>query len=271
LANDAVDLVALTRRSATSDTPGGVKSVTIDFDSKESLENSLRGVERLFIAHGTSPQQVAHEIALIDAAVAVGVSHIVKLSVMGPPTRLNPYAWHMEIEAHLARQPIASTVLRPSAFMEVLERFAKQISTGTWAGAAGNGRVNWIDTRDVAKVARFALLEPYEAESQRVYHLTGTRSWSMQQLAEALSHLLSHPVLYSQRTPQEHRAALLAQGASPFITDLLIGLDQIFRDSVHGETTMTVRDLTGEAPTDLQDWLTENIDLFRATPLTETR
>jgi len=35
---------------------------------------------------------VANEIALIDGAVAAGVRQIVKLSVLGPASRLNPFA-----------------------------------------------------------------------------------------------------------------------------------------------------------------------------------
>ena len=52
----------------------------VDFDQPASLERALAGVDRLFIAHGTSPRQVDNEIALIDAAVAARVRHVVKLS-----------------------------------------------------------------------------------------------------------------------------------------------------------------------------------------------
>ena len=63
-------------------------------------------------APGTSSRQVANEIALIDAATAVDVYHIVKLSVMGPPSRVHPFDWHMEIETHLAKKEIGYTILR---------------------------------------------------------------------------------------------------------------------------------------------------------------
>jgi NAD(P)H dehydrogenase (quinone) len=266
LAADPVEIVALSRRLDHAGFPQDVEVATIDFDNKKTLEDALLGVDRLFIAHGTSPQQVANEIALINGAVAAGVRHIVKLSVMGPAARIYPYAWHMEIEAHLAQQPIASTVIRPSAFVDILKRFADQIAAGSWIGAAGNGRVNFIDTRDVAKVARIALLEDISPDSQRAYHLTGPRAWTMQQLAEEFSGLLDQRVVYKHRTPQEHRTALLAGGVSPFVVDLLIGLDQVFRESVNAETTNTVKDLTGEAARDTRKWLIENVALFQAAP-----
>jgi NAD(P)H dehydrogenase (quinone) len=263
LAADAVELVALTRRPDAGQLPGGVTIAAIDFDQPDTLVGALDGADRLFVSHGTSPQQVAHEIALIDGAVAAGVRHIVKLSAMGPATRLNPFAWHMQIEAHLARQPVASTVLRPSAFADIFQRAGGQIAAGSWAGAEGDGRVNFIDTRDIAAVARVALLEEFSPESQRAYHLTGPRTWTMQQVADELSALLGRPVIYHHRPPEEQRAALLAGGLTPLVADLLVGLDQMFRESALAETTSTVEDLTGQKPRSLRDWLAENISVFR--------
>jgi uncharacterized protein YbjT (DUF2867 family) len=267
LAADPVDITVLTRRPDAVQLPkGATKSISIaaiDFDRPQTLQDALRGADRLFISHGTSPQQVANEIALIDGAVAAGVRHIVKLSAMGPASRLNPFAWHMQIESHLAQQPVASTVLRPSAFLDILTRAAGQIAAGSWAGAAGEGRVNFIDTRDIADVARVALLEEFSPESQRAYHLTGPRAWTMPQIAEQLSTLLGQPVAYVNRSPEQQRAALLADGLPPLVADLLVGLDQVFRESVLAETTSTTEALTGKPPRTLQQWLVENVAIFR--------
>jgi uncharacterized protein YbjT (DUF2867 family) len=154
--------------------------------------------------------------------------------------------------------------LRPSAFADILIRLAGgRVASGSWTGAAGNGRVNFIDTRDIAKVARIALLDEVQPESQRVHHLTGPRAWTMQQVSEELSRLLGHPVVYVNRSLGEERAALLAGGLAPFVVDLMVGLEQMFRDSAIGETTATIEELTGEAPRTLPQWLAENIAVFR--------
>ncbi len=211
LASDPVDITVLTRRpdavQRPKDASKGVSIAAVDFDRPHTLQNALRGADRLFVSHGTSSQQVANEIALIDAAVAAGVRHIVKLSALGPASRLNPLAWHMQIEAHLAQQAVASTVLRPSAFVDIL---------------------------------------------------------TMRQVAEHLSTLLGQPVAYVNRSPEEQRAALSADGLAPMVADLLVGLDQMFRESVLAETTSTVEALTGKPPRTLQQWLVENVGIFRS-------
>lgn len=263
LAQDPVALFALTRQKSSTPFPQGVTSIALDFDQPITLGKALVGIEKLFIAHGTSPQQVANEIALIDAAVESGVQHIVKLSVMGPSTSINPFAWHSLIEAHLGQQSIASTVLRPTTFMDVLKRAGNAVATGSWAGAAGNGRVNLIDTRDVAASARVALLEEVAAGSKRAYHLTGPGNWSMPQIAQELSGLLDHAVAYTHRSPAAQHAALVTDGLSPFVADILVGLDCVFHDSILTERTFTVEDLTGTPPRSLSAWLRENLDVFK--------
>ncbi|MEE4079594.1 NmrA family NAD(P)-binding protein [Pseudomonas viridiflava] len=263
LAPDPVTLMALTRQQSSPPSIARVASATVDFDQPSTLGKALAGVDKLFIAHGTSALQVANEIALIDAAVEAGVQHIVKLSVMGPSTPMNPFAWHSTIEAHLGQQSLASTVLRPTTFMDVLKRAGNAIAAGTWAGAAGHGRVNLIDTRDVASCAGIALLEDVEKGSRRAYHLTGPGNWTMPQIAEELSVLLGHAVSYTHRTPAAQHAALVADGLSPFVAEILVGLDRVFHDCVLTERTFTVEDLTGNAPRSLSDWLRENLDAFR--------
>ncbi|WP_027712430.1 SDR family oxidoreductase [Dickeya chrysanthemi] len=263
LSSDPVEIISLTRQKEPENISDRVSFAVVDFDKPSTLEMGLVGVDKLFISHGTSLQQVANEIALIDAAVKTGVRHIVKLSVMGPATLANPFVWHAAIEAHLAQQPVASTVLRPTTFMDVLKRAGRHVAVGTWAGAAGKGRVNLIDVRDIADVARVALLEKVADNSQRAYHLTGPRNWTMHEVAEKLSDLLGRTVTYMDRSPEEQRAALLAEGLPSFVAELLVGLDRIFNQSVLTERTLTVEELTGSAPRELSDWLKEHIEFFR--------
>ncbi|EJN15661.1 putative nucleoside-diphosphate sugar epimerase [Bradyrhizobium sp. YR681] len=258
-----LDLVALTRNPNAQRVPSGVSLAMVDFDVPSSLGDALRGADRLFLAHGTSPRQVANEIALIDAAVAEGVGQIVKLSAMGPPSRLHPMDWHMQIEAHLATLDIGYTVLRPSAFVDILARAGAQIAEDAWGGAAGDGVVNLIDTRDVADAARVALLDDAHPTAQRAYHLTGSRAVSMAEIAEEVSKLLGRTVTYQQRSAAEQREKLLASGLNEFVADLLLGLDRLFHESALAETTSTVETLTGHAPRSVAGWLSENISKFR--------
>ena len=155
------------------------------------------------------------------------------------------------------------TVLRPSSFVDILARAGAPVANDEWGGAAGDGLVNLIDTRDVADSAFAALLDDAHATSQRAYHLTGPAAVSMPGIADELSGLLGRVVTYQHRIPAEQRAKLLASGLTEFVADLLLGLDRLFHESVLAETTSTVRALTGHAPRPITDWLSDNISVFQ--------
>lgn len=267
LAAEPVELLALTRKPDPERFPLDVVQAAVDFDAPATLAPALQGVDRLFLAQGTSPRQVDNEIALIDAAVDAGVKHIVKLSAAALPAKLHPFDWHARIEAHLLARDIGHTMLRPTTFFDTLVRAGKPVQQGTWGGAAGHGVVNLIDTRDVADAAKAILLDPAGTDWQRAFHLTGPRSWTMDQVAAELTRLLGRPVAYTQRSAAEERQSLLASGLSEFVVDVLVGLDRTVRESSLQEQTATVELLTGHAPRSLAQWLEENLVLFGGRPV----
>lgn len=85
----------------------------------------------------------------------------------------------------------------------------------------------------------------------------------MQDVAEELSGLLQRRVTYHQRPATEHRAALVRDGATELMADLLTGMDWMYHESAMSESTLTVEQMTGKPPRSLSDWLIENISLFR--------
>lgn len=262
LADDPVNLIALTRKPDPAHFASGVAQAAVDFDDPTTLQDALQGVDRLFLAHGTSPRQAENEIALIDAAIRAGVRHIVKLSVFGPPLKLHPFDWHTRIESHLATCDVGYTILRPTSFFDTLVRAGQSVITDTWGGAAGEGKVNLIDTRDVADCARAVLLDSASVDCQRAFHLTGEHAWSMSKIAEELSFFLGRHVRYHHRSPAEQRQHLLSSGMNDFVADLLTGLDLVTHQSVLCESTSTVQLLTGHEPRTLPAWLLENLAVF---------
>lgn len=264
LAAHGVAVRALTRDpSKAAPIIGGATPVAIDFADPDTLRRAVDGARKLVISLGGSPQQADQEIALIDAAVAAGVEHLVKVSTLSWPSLLHPLDWHARVEEHLAGLSIGFSLLRPSSFSSLLASSARAIKAGSWGGAAGRGRVNLVDTRDVAEVAAHLLYTASGPDQQRPYHLTGDRAWTMTEIAELFSVRLGQPVNYEHRTPAEQRRVLSGAGVPQLFIDVLVGLDHIFASSAQSETTMTVAEVLGRPPRSVADWITDNIHLFR--------
>ncbi|AFU00091.1 NAD(P)H-binding protein [Nocardia brasiliensis] len=249
----------LTRRDLADDEQ--VSYVRADYSDASTLRRALSGSSRVFLAHGSSPDQVQHEKAVIDAAVAAGVRHLVKLSAMGGPANTHPWDWHAEIETHLAAAPIGFTVLRPATFTDILAVSAPLIRAGTWGGTAASGRVNLIDAADVAAVAAHELRTATD-DTQRSLHLTGARPWSMPELAELFTTELARPVTYTHRSPDDQRRILLEAGLNSAAAEILLGIDTAYRHNALAETTLTVQDTLGRTPRTVAEWIRTHRSLF---------
>ena len=238
----------------------------LDYGDPTTLRSALHGVDQVFLSHGTSATQVEDEIALIDAAAAENVDHLVKLSAAdgADGQRMIVGDWHQEIENHLAAVGLPATLLRPATFTDVLARAFQAVTTGTWGGAAGAGLASLIDTRDVADVAYVVLDEGATKHAGKAYRLTGPEGVSMHDVASRLGALLGVAVKYEERSVAEQAKRLAADGLPPVVVDVLLGVDESIRDGWHAQPTTVVADITGKTARPVDDWLRDHVSEFRA-------
>jgi uncharacterized protein YbjT (DUF2867 family) len=103
----------------------GAELVRGDFDDPPSLPAALEGAAALFavppVAFGPGGSDVEREFtrgrALIDAAAAVGVEHVVFTGIASTPGRPGGSEGKRRIEDHLRERIRSATVLRPVRFM----------------------------------------------------------------------------------------------------------------------------------------------------------
>ncbi|WP_246063995.1 NAD(P)H-binding protein [Nonomuraea longispora] len=113
---DGLDVVGGTRSG------DGVSARRIDFDDPASLAGGFRGVDVLvFVSAGYAEDDVvlARHDAVVNAAEAVGVRHVVYTSLAGsgdPMTIALPHRW---TEARLAEAPFEVTILRNGLYAEI--------------------------------------------------------------------------------------------------------------------------------------------------------
>ena len=252
-------------RAITMFSGSSVDAGFLDYSEPATLRSALRGVDQLFLSHGTGATQVEDEIALIDAAAAEGTDHLVKLSVANgnDDQRMIVLDWHLEVEKHLAALPLPATLLRPVTFTDYLARAFSSVASGTWGGAAGEGLVSLIDTRDVANVACVVLTEGAAKHAEKAYRLTGPDAVSMHDIAKRLSTLLEVTVEYQERTIAEQAAQLTGDGLPPLTVDVLLAVDQTTREGWYAEPTTAVADITGASPRPVDEWLREHVTEFR--------
>ena len=214
LSESGASVRAITRDAARSTPRPGVVWAQADLRDPLLLEPALAGTSRLFLLTDNQPGFGELQIALVRAAQEVGVQHIVKVSALGASDHSGSWIGrdHWNVEQVIKQSPtMAWTILRPHAFMQNwLTDHAGSVRTeGKIYSPIEDGRVPFIDARDIADVAAEVLHHP-EEHVNATYVLTGDPAIGFADLAEALTEATGRRIDYQrismQAAAERHRA-----------------------------------------------------------------
>lgn len=242
----------------------GCDYVVGDLDDAKSVAAAVTGVERVFLNSAPGPDLTRQQTAVIDAAKAAGVSHIVKLSAPGADrqSQVLQARQHGEIEAYLAESGLAWSLLRPSFFMQNFFGHANSIRhMGQFFGAYRDGRIGFIDVEDIAAVATMLLTG--DAHEGEAFHLTGSESLTHAEVALCFSQKLGREIQYVDLPVAQMVAQMLASGMHE---DFARGLGVMMTGMAAGyaaATTDVFFKLTGQQPRTFNQFIEDNLVVFR--------
>ena len=162
-----------------------VETITFDYTKPETWGDALDGVEAVFLMFppGVTPGRVTD---FADAAVRTGVERLVFLSVLGADKL--PVLPHRRIERHLERLDAETAALRAAYFMQNLSGIhSPEIrERGELFVPAGEGRLGFVDARDVGVVAARLLTGERRLDRPAVT-LTGPTALNFEEAATVFS------------------------------------------------------------------------------------
>ncbi|WP_049563739.1 NmrA family NAD(P)-binding protein [Nonomuraea sp. SBT364] len=210
----------------------GVNARRIDFDDPASLAGGFRDVDVLvFVSAGYAEDDVvlARHGAVVDAAEAAGVRHVVYTSLAGSGDLMTIALPHRWTEARLAAASFEVTVLRNGLYTEVPVGLAAAAAasageTGVFAAPFGGGSVSVVAKEDLADVAVRVAAESgrdlaagrRSRHAGRTYELEGVEAVGGQDIAEVLSDVLDRPVGYQPVSLSTMREVLAGSGLEPY-------------------------------------------------------
>jgi NAD(P)H dehydrogenase (quinone) len=235
----------------------------IDFDDPASLAAGFQTVEILvFVSAGYAEDDVviARHGAVIDAATAAGIRHVIYTSLAGSGDLMTIALPHRWTEARLAAAPFDVTVLRNGLYAEVLAGLAAAsveaaVTTGVFSAAIGSGRVSVVAREDLADVAVRVAAETQRdltagvrsRHTDKTYELEGIAAIGGEDIADVLTTAIGRSVEYRTASLSDARSALAGIGLEPYqITHTL----SLFANATAGVLEAKDGDLTTLLPSD---------------------
>ena len=243
------------------------ETVVGGFDDDAALDRALAGVSRVFLASFDRPEMLPGQQRLLASARRAGATHVVRISSMGvdEPRFGRILANHASGERQLEDSGLGFTHLRPSW---VLQNFlpnsaATPVRNGAIRLPGGEGRVGFVDARDVAGVAAAILSKPEDVASGAI-EVTGPAARTHAELAKALSDAAGLAVAYEDLAPAAYVAELRALGWSEGSIDSMDALFADIRAGGWARLTDEVRRLTGGPARGIEDFARDHAAAFRA-------
>jgi NAD(P)H dehydrogenase (quinone) len=271
LADAGAEATAMVRVEAkAADLPGSPQHVVASLDDPPPAD-VLRAFDRVFLLSPAHESQVELETIFIDALVAAGHRpHVVKIAVDGfqdPDCDVRFMRTHRQIAVHLDATGLPVTYLAANLFMENLLEAADTIrDQGTIFAPAGQGRIGFVAASDVARVAARILTDNDGGHEDQTYVPTGPEALSYADVAARVSAVFAREVDYDDLAEAQAKEQMQASGLSPWQVDGNLELFDWIRHGGTDSVTSTVRDLTGDDPQAIEDWLSEMRAAFVGRP-----
>ncbi|NCD19839.1 MAG: SDR family NAD(P)-dependent oxidoreductase [Actinobacteria bacterium] len=251
------DPEALARRNP------GVECAPLDLADPATFAPAVAHASGLFLIRPPAISRVGPLNALVDEAIAAGVEHVVFASVAGAQS--NPVVPHHRVETHLTSSPVSWTILRPGFFAQNLGDAyrADIVRDRRLYLPAGEGRVAFVDVRDVGDVVARVFADP-AAHAGRAHTLTGPEALTFAEVAELLTAELGEPVSYVPATVAGYLRHLGTQDLPPAQRLVQAVLHAGLRSGQAEVVDPTLGELLGRPPRTLAEYVRDHRHLWAA-------
>ncbi|MFF4803839.1 SDR family oxidoreductase [Streptomyces sp. NPDC001351] len=235
----------------------GVTVRRADFADTDGLVEAFAGADRLLLVSASVPvgERVANHRRVIDAAASAGVSLVAYTSTTHADTATTVIgATHGETEEYLRDRGIPSVLLRNSWYLENYTSQLPQIlQNGAVVGAAGQGRISAASRADYAEAAAVVLTA--EGHTGAVYELGGDESFTLTELAAAISAAAGKQVTYTDLPVTDLTQVLVAAGLPAELAEVLADADRGMNRGEMYTDSGDLRRLIGRPPVTLAEAL----------------
>ena len=237
-----------------------VETVSINYDDVASLEAAMQGISTLFLLVPGHPDMVQWGKNLVTAAKNAGVKHIVRSS--GSLAKVESSLKIIELlnatDQDVRDSGIDYTITAPQFFMQnFINMFAQDYKNGALYQPAADGKIGWVDVRDIAAVNVAVLLNP-ENYVNKTLTITGSENLSYAEAVAQMNEVLGKEAQYVAVADEAAISAMTDLQFPQFVIDLLMSLNHTIVEGYAEEVTDTVKNVTGHDPVSFKQFVTDN-------------
>jgi NAD(P)H dehydrogenase (quinone) len=229
------------------------------YDDTVSLARAMQGIEKVLLIAGTDEDnRLRQHQNVVDAAKKAGVQCIAYTSraLKDRNTLVNKLMeGHFQTEDYIKECGLDYTLSRNILYMDTIPQFMggeKVFEMGINL-PTGNGRVPYALRSEMGEAIANALLE--SDRSNRIYKLTGSESYSFDDVAATLTDLSGKAVGYTPIEKSAFEAQMKERGVPEMMIERVTGFLTDIKNGQEAEVSPDLESLLGRKPASLREGL----------------
>jgi NAD(P)H dehydrogenase (quinone) len=258
LKKTSVDQVAALVRDETKASALIAKEIDIrvgDYDNSDSLDQAMVGIDKVLLISGTDEEKRLQQHSnVIDAAQRAKVRCLAYTSrnLKDRKTLANKLMnGHFQTEDYLKSSGLNYLIFRNSLYMDTVPQFVgeKVFETGINL-PTGEGKVAFALRAEIGEAIANALLE--NDCKNKIYKLTGSESYSFDDVANCLTELSARKIDYKALEKSAFEARLKERGLPEVMIERIAGFLIDIKNGQEEEIRPDLENLLGRKPASLK-------------------
>lgn len=241
----------------------GATPIIVNFTNQESLNEALKGKQRVFLVTPLmqNPESVTQMV--INASKLNGVTHLVRSTASGADSKgqIQMARWAGASEDLIKASGLNYTILRPYSFLQNFINFHSQ-TIKQYNGfflPTSDAKLSMLDINDLGEVASIALTS--DDHFGKTYELSGL-TYTNEQLAEILSNVVGRKISYIDVPEEKAKESMLSIHMPEWMVNAMMELNYITKQGWAAGYSDDFKNLTGKEYTSAESFFTNNKQAF---------
>ena len=238
----------------------GYQARKANFNDMDTLRDAFNGVEKVLLISTMEQNRFEQHKNVIDIAKEKGVKHIVYTSLAIKDIETSAVKElmmsHFETEAYLKQSGLTYTILRNTMYADALTQILGENALNqNIVLPGGNGKVPYALRREMGEATANVLVQ--EGHENKVYNITGSQSYSYEEIAKELSNQSGKMINYVNADEQEFVQNLQEIGFPEFAIYLHAGTIKDIKNNQYEIEEKTLETLLGRPTATVQEFIKE--------------
>jgi NAD(P)H dehydrogenase (quinone) len=229
-----------------------------NYDDTASLDKAMQGIEKVLLIAGTDEdKRIKQHQNVVDAAKKARVQCIAYTSrtLKDRNTIANKLmVGHFQTEDYIKECGLNYAIFRNVLYMDTIGQFVGESVFNTGINLpTDRGRVSFALRSEMGEAIANALLE--SDRDNRIYKLTGSESYSFDDVAATLSDLSGKEVAYTPTEKSAFEAQMKERGVPETMAQRVVGFLTDIKNGQEEEVSPDLENLLGRKPASLKEGL----------------